>query len=76
MFAFAVFVPDSIRQCNMKCGKNKEMICGSNGKVYQNFCLLKQDACINKVKIIKHSDGKRKENDSIDGDLFKVTRLH
>ena len=35
----------SLEQCSKGCPFNYELICASNGKSYDNRCLMKVDAC-------------------------------
>ena len=44
--------------CNMKCKKHYEPVCGSNGKTYLNECLLKMSACINQYSVKSMTKGR------------------
>lgn len=42
----------------IECSRELAHVCGSNGKTYNNFCLLKKQECLNRNKIEKKHDGK------------------
>ena len=52
------------RECPNDCGKDFAPVCGSNGRTYNNHCLLKQESCNKRIRITKASDGpcKGKQN--------------
>ena len=43
--------------CNMKCKKHYDPVCGDNGKTYLNQCLLQMSACINQHSVKKMTEG-------------------
>jgi len=49
------------RECPNDCGKDFAPVCGSNGRTYNNHCLLKQESCNKRIRITKASDGPCKE---------------
>merc|ERR1711936_989819 len=44
--------------CNMKCKKFYDPVCGTNGQTFLNDCLLKMASCINKDQVTKMSPGR------------------
>jgi hypothetical protein len=44
--------------CNMKCKKYYEPVCGTNGETFLNECLLKMASCINKDQVTTLADGR------------------
>ena len=50
-----VLVPMSAKQCNLKCKKIYQPVCGSNGQKYDNLCQMKQAACIQKEVVVRVS---------------------
>jgi len=54
-----VSVSDHVKQnCNMKCKKNYEPVCGTNGQTFLNECLLKMASCINQDQVTKMAEGR------------------
>ena len=59
MFTIVVSVSDHVKQnCNMKCKKNYEPVCGTNGQTFLNECLLKMASCINQDQVTKMAEGR------------------
>ena len=44
--------------CNMKCKKFYDPVCGTNGQTFLNDCLLKMASCINKDQVTRMAAGR------------------
>ena len=44
-------------KCTDECTEEKALVCGTDGVVYQNECLLKHAACEKGIDIQKEGDG-------------------
>jgi len=42
----------------INCSRELKPVCGSNGKTFNNFCLLRKQECLDQTKIEKNHDGK------------------
>ena len=55
----SVVVSDHVKlNCNMKCKKHYDPVCGTNGQTFLNECLLQMATCINKDQVTKMSAGR------------------
>ena len=59
--------------CNRRCSKIFSLVCGNNGRTYNNLCLLELDACQTGLDILVVQEG-RCEGEIIE-DIFNVTTI-
>ena len=43
--------------CQLGCGRNLDPVCASDGKSYDNLCIMKRESCLKKANLIVKHEG-------------------